>query len=513
MASFYNLRPEEAFRKLQSGISGEIEPLKRLGVLVNENTIKTWALTNGMIKQGETMTEQQKVWARFRVILEQTETAQGDMLRTANSLTNLLRRFRSSAEELGIVVGSALLPALSKIVFALASFTNRLKTAAKEHPKLVKGILIAVTALTAFAAVLGLIGIAVVPVTAGLSAMSGALASLWAALLPIAPALIGVAVAASAVWLAFKKWNEIKALFWSFVAGVNEGLKSIIITLAKWALRISELPGPHRRAFAEMASNLADFAKTLDENYTFAMQKASNALRDNTETTKDTGREIISVFGEIKEKYKRFMEELSKPTGALQGLKNEFNMMQEVTKGTARNMHTAFSDFFFKAFTGDLKNFKEVFADFGRSMLRMIADIIAKLILMKMLSTLAGPSGQIAGVSVGALFHQGGIVRKHSGGIIRAHNGLAPDEVPIIAQTGEGVLSRRGMSALGGSDNLRALNRGESVSGGNVTINVNQVVQAWDAQDVWRNRKMLSNAIADDIYNNGKIRSVIRSYT
>jgi len=46
-----------------------------------------------------------------------------------------------------------------------------------------------------------------------------------------------------------------------------------------------------------------------------------------------------------------------------------------------------------------------------------------------------------------------------------------------------------------------------------VTININQVIQAWDAQDVWRNRKALSNAIADDIYNNGKIRSVIRSYT
>jgi hypothetical protein len=48
----------------------------------------------------------------------------------------------------------------------------------------------------------------------------------------------------------------------------------------------------------------------------------------------------------------------------------------------------------------------------------------------------------------------------HSGGIIRAHNGLAVDEVPIIAQTGEGILSRRGMSALGGAGALNALNAG-----------------------------------------------------
>jgi len=68
------------------------------------------------------------------------------------------------------------------------------------------------------------------------------------------------------------------------------------------------------------------------------------------------------------------------------------------------------------------------------------------------------------------------------------------------------------MRALGGGENLRALNEGKSIKPG-ITINVNQVIQAWDAQDVWRNRKALSNAIADDIYNNGKIRSVIRSYT
>jgi len=97
--------------------------------------------------------------------------------------------------------------------------------------------------------------------------------------------------------------------------------------------------------------------------------------------------------------------------------------------------------------------------------------------------------------------------------MVRAHSGLSPDEVPIVAQTGEGILSRRGMRALGGSDSLRALNRGESVPNRGVTININQVIQAWSAEDVWRNRRMLSSAIADDIYSNGKIRSVIRNLT
>ena len=62
----------------------------------------------------------------------------------------------------------------------------------------------------------------------------------------------------------------------------------------------------------------------------------------------------------------------------------------------------------------------------------------------------------------------------HDGGIIRAHNGLAVDEVPIIAQTGEGILSRRGMAALGGEGQLNRLNSGGGDSAvGDVYVTVN----------------------------------------
>lgn len=60
----------------------------------------------------------------------------------------------------------------------------------------------------------------------------------------------------------------------------------------------------------------------------------------------------------------------------------------------------------------------------------------------------------------------------HDGGMIRAHSGLAVDEVPIIAQTGEGILSRRGMNNLGGAPVLNRLNNGQSSSGGGIQVNV-----------------------------------------
>ena len=116
MASFFNLEPEEAFNKLRAAITGETEPLKRLGIVVNETTIKTWALNNGMIKQGETLDESQKILARYNVIMEATSLAQGDMARTLDSPTNKLRILKSRATETAIEFGMKMMPAFQGLL-------------------------------------------------------------------------------------------------------------------------------------------------------------------------------------------------------------------------------------------------------------------------------------------------------------------------------------------------------------------------------------------------------------
>lgn len=92
MASFYNLSPEAAFDKLRAGITGEAEPLKALGVLINEETVKNYAYANSIAAAGSALTEQQKVQARYGVIMESTKKAQGDLSRTMDSAANVARR-------------------------------------------------------------------------------------------------------------------------------------------------------------------------------------------------------------------------------------------------------------------------------------------------------------------------------------------------------------------------------------------------------------------------------------
>lgn len=304
--------------------------------------------------------------------------------------------------------------------------------------------------------------------------------------------------------------NQIISGFFTLLEVANTVFQKLLVPLIKFYEVLGKLPGHMGETYRQAAESVKKLSNSIDQNKKVfelaAMESAQVAMEQYDlvfAKVKDTGDKTTEVLKQVAKQ----VGETAKDTA------KQFNAMEEFAKQSARNMQDAFSQFFFKAFTGELRSVKEVFADFGRAVLQMISNILAKLLLIKIFTAMAGPGGNIFGVPVGSLFHEGGMVRNRHKRFIKAHQGLAPDEVPIVAQTGEGVLSRRGMSALGGSENLKALNRGEDIKGSGVTINVNQVIQAWDAQDVWRNRKMLSEAIADDIYNNGKIRSVIRSYT
>ena len=141
MASFYNLDSAEAFNKLRAGISGETEPLKALGILVDENTVKQTAYSAGIAEVGAELTNEQKVLARYTAILNQTSNAQGDLARTLDSPSNQLRSLKQNVQNLGIAFSQFLMPVVQTILPWLNALAK-----------------VATQALTALASFLGLTG-------------------------------------------------------------------------------------------------------------------------------------------------------------------------------------------------------------------------------------------------------------------------------------------------------------------------------------------------------------------
>lgn len=124
MASFYNLDSAEAFNKLRAGLTGETEPLKALGILVDENTVKQVAYSEGIAENGAELTQQQKVLARYVAILKQTGNAQGDLARTINSPSNQLRILKQQVTNLGIAFSKFLMPVVSAVLPYITAFTR-----------------------------------------------------------------------------------------------------------------------------------------------------------------------------------------------------------------------------------------------------------------------------------------------------------------------------------------------------------------------------------------------------
>ena len=129
MASFYNLSSDEAFNKLRAGLTGETEPLKALGILVDENTVKQVAYQQGIATTGSELTQQQKVLARYIAILQQTGNAQGDLARTINSPANQLRILKNQVSQLGLSLGNLLIPILSAVIPYITAFAKVLTLA------------------------------------------------------------------------------------------------------------------------------------------------------------------------------------------------------------------------------------------------------------------------------------------------------------------------------------------------------------------------------------------------
>ena len=119
-ASVFNIDVAEALQVFQSGLSGEAEPLKRFGINLLDSEVKAYALRAGIISVGESMTETQKVQARYGLLLESTAKTAGDFANTSDSLATKQRILTARFTDLQAEVGQALLPAVSDLVNTLA---------------------------------------------------------------------------------------------------------------------------------------------------------------------------------------------------------------------------------------------------------------------------------------------------------------------------------------------------------------------------------------------------------
>jgi hypothetical protein len=112
MASFYNLDFDTAFQKIRSGISGETEPLKQLGINMSVVNLEAFAMTQGIEKAFNEMSQGEQTMLRYQYLMQATADAQGDFSRTSDGYANGMRALESEMETLKTNLGNNILPAI-----------------------------------------------------------------------------------------------------------------------------------------------------------------------------------------------------------------------------------------------------------------------------------------------------------------------------------------------------------------------------------------------------------------
>lgn len=121
LSSYANIPIEDAMQKLQSGISGELEPLRRLGYDLSQARLEQTALNLGIKESVANMTQAEKAELRYYAIMTQVTTAQGDMARTLEAPANQLRILQAQLTQAARAIGNIFIPALNAILpYAIA---------------------------------------------------------------------------------------------------------------------------------------------------------------------------------------------------------------------------------------------------------------------------------------------------------------------------------------------------------------------------------------------------------
>lgn len=116
LASFKNIGIDQANTALAGIFTGETESLKKLGIVMTEANLQSFALSKGIKTQVKDMDQASKVNLRYAYIMANTTNAQGDFVRTGGGAANQMRVFQESLKQLAQQFGAVILPAFTKLI-------------------------------------------------------------------------------------------------------------------------------------------------------------------------------------------------------------------------------------------------------------------------------------------------------------------------------------------------------------------------------------------------------------
>lgn len=293
MASFYNLDLETAFEKIRSGISGETEPLKQLGINMSVANLEAYALSQGITTAYNEMSQAEQVMLRYNYLMSTTADAQGDFARTQDSYANQTRLLSESWLEFTGIMAEQLLPVLTTIV----SWLNNIVAFLTENADMVSAVLVGLATTVGILAVAWVVYAAAqwLAVAAHQALIVSLLSNpiLWIAL------IIGVLVAAMYRWIQsiggvknaweicklalIVGWNAVKLAFFTGVYWVIDLVDKLKLCWQKAGVAIANFMGDMKVSVLTILQNMINGAIDIINKFIGVLNKIPGVSIDAIE--------------------------------------------------------------------------------------------------------------------------------------------------------------------------------------------------------------------------------------
>lgn len=293
MASFYNLDLETAFEKIRSGISGETEPLKQLGINMSVANLEAYALSQGITTAYNEMSQAEQVMLRYNYLMSTTTDAQGDFARTQDSYANQTRLLSESWLEFTGIMAEQLLPVLTTIV----SWLNNIVAFLTENADMVSAVLVGLATTVGILAVAWVVHAAAqwLAVAANQALIVSLLSNpiLWIAI------IIGVLVAAMYRWIQsiggvknaweicklalIVGWNAVKLAFFTGVYWVIDLVDKLKLCWQKAGVAIANFMGDMKVSVLTILQNMINGAIDIINKFIGVLNKIPGVSIDAIE--------------------------------------------------------------------------------------------------------------------------------------------------------------------------------------------------------------------------------------
>lgn len=281
LASFNNTSVDDALQALQSGLSGETEPLKKFGVALTDVRLKDEAVRLGLIKTNkEALTPGAKSQAAYALIMKDSKLAQGDFARTSDQNANSQRILIAKIKDMASALGQSLIPIVKTVIDFVSGLVGKFNGLSDGTKKIIVIVGLVIAAIGPLITIFGAVMTAIGFVTSTVGIWVIAIVALIAIFVYLYKTNEGFRD------LVAKVWAKIKEIFTNTIDALIEGWKKVQPIIEKVLTAVGQAVSSFIEGFSQAWAKLSplimpaikEIGKVISDNLLPALQTLWNVV-------------------------------------------------------------------------------------------------------------------------------------------------------------------------------------------------------------------------------------------